>query len=173
MKTYGLLFLSIFFIASSCSNKQENKTSDFNKFFNNGENDGCWINSNTLKVGPAFSGSISAQVDSTTEWGFGFKEVVGKVGDKIPVKITANAMIMRDSDVDDATFVVSVDSDDKNLLWQGTSIKGFAPKPKEWSKLSVQFNLPKDLKPTDKIGVYLWNKDKKKIFMDDLEILFE
>ncbi|MEI7594312.1 MAG: hypothetical protein WCK02_01090 [Bacteroidota bacterium] len=173
MKKLGLIFLTVFIVASSCCNKEEKKTGTFKKFFNNGETEGSWLNTNTLKEGPAFSGTKSAQVDSLTEYGFGFRDTLKNVGDNIPLKISANAMIMRPTEIDDATLVVSVDRGDKNLLWQGTSLKGFAPKPNEWSKLSVQYNLPKDLQATDKIAVYLWNKDKRKIYMDNFEVLFE
>jgi len=171
MKQFTLLFFSMLILAS-CNNNKKSEHS-FNKYINTGESNGCWINTNTLKEGPAFSGIISAKLDSTVEWGLGFRDSFANIGNEIPKKITANAMAMKETDLDDAVLVVSIDRKDKNLFWQGADIKGFTPNAKEWSKVSVQYNLPKDLTPSDNITVFIWNKDKHQLYVDDFEVLFE
>lgn len=172
MRKLGVILFAM--LAFSCCNTEEKKVevSTFRKFFNNGEIAGSWINTNTIKEGPAFSGKYSSQVDSVTEFGLGFKDVISSIGDGIPTKIVINAMVMRPSDIDDATLVISVDRD-KNVFWQGAGIKAIAVKPGEWTKLNLKYNLPKDLQATDKISVYLWSDKKKKAYMDDFEVSFE
>jgi hypothetical protein len=60
-------------------------------------------------------------------------------------------------------------------LWQGKDIKNSNYPTNSWNKESFTYTIKESaaLKPENKIAVYLWNRSKNAIYVDDIDITFQ
>lgn len=107
------------------------------------------------------------------EWGPSFTSRLDKIIENnfidISVKVKANTAS------DDVVLVGSLDSNEENIYWGGTSLKDFKTideKQSEWITIHHTIKLSYIKLDHDDIilKTYVWNKGKKDIFIDDFKI---
>lgn len=74
---------------------------------------------------------------------------------------------------DDASIVFSINHGDQNYFWSGLNLKSFVSKTGVWSPCYYSVRLPELKSADDKISIYIYNPQKKNIFIDDFSILIE
>ncbi len=121
-------------------------------------------NSNLLNGENTYSATYETLIKDIDPTGLAFKTVVIEAN----VLSTFNAV--------DYVLVVSInDGSDKNILWQGKDIKNGNYPINSWNKESFAYTIKESaaLKPENKIAVYLWNRSKNAIYVDDIDITFQ
>jgi hypothetical protein len=134
----------------------------------------CWFNENTLQQKVVRSGAFASRIDSVNSYSYGFKSFFAQLDSTIPRRINIS-LWLRAQDMDiDADLVVSIDSTDKNKFWAAVALKDSLKKSDTWQQIQCKLTLPKRvIRPEDKVIVYVWGKNAKEIFIDDLSVAFE
>lgn len=129
-----------------------------------------WQNLGTVVEGRAYSGNKASQLDQDVEFSVVFEQKFGYISDSIPVQFTFKAMVYSDEPLPTAYVVASIAGVE---FYRNYSIAEFMPTAGKWEQINTTFTLPDSLKPSDKLKVYVWNKRKSKVWIDDLSLEFE
>ncbi len=70
----------------------------------------------------------------------------------------------------DANLVLSIDDNDKNILWRGVNAKDFITMKNKWQHLYLSYKINEDFSGNEKVKVYVWNSGKGDFYFDDLRI---
>lgn len=173
MKTlfYTLLIVSASFILTSC-----NETSSGLTYFNDFENMHPWISDSTLKKGLAHSGSYAIKAASPWEFGIGLKLKFSDISYKPLKKIKISAWINLTDTIADAVLVTGINAPDKpNVFYETKVLNRIIREKDKWVEIEAEYFINKESlnKPENTILVYVWNKSKQAVLMDDLKVSFE
>jgi hypothetical protein len=116
-----------------------------------------------------FSSPNALSLDSTNEFGSGFRKDLDSFKNEKTLLIVAKARVKPESVPGDALFVVSVETNEgKAIRWESSVIDRFAI-PGNWNYVFHSIYLQgKDCKGTA-LKIYTWNKGKRSLLLDDLE----
>ncbi len=78
----------------------------------------------------------------------------------------------RISDLTYAQWVVAVEGAGQSLFWEGANVTSFFRVYEKWTPFQVStiIQLPDSIPPEASLKVYLWNPDRDRIWLDDVEI---
>jgi hypothetical protein len=178
MKNYILFILSVI-ILTACSNQSNTDKKQQNSitFSNDMENAATiipgWINEKMVNEGIAHSGKFSNMMDETREYGYGFQEILSKINKNVPTKIIVKAWIYSTVPNPDASFVAQIAEGGKAIWWNSAELKGRLPNANEWTQLTFVFNVDKQVFPTSEVRIFMWNQNKLKFYIDDMDVTFE
>ncbi|NUM49671.1 MAG: hypothetical protein HUU48_01025 [Flavobacteriales bacterium] len=177
----GLFFLVFpFFI--TCNSKKNNipNSTHFSTFSNTfqmvsfepEENLG---NHSTLKKGISKTGEWACELDNTREFSILFSKKVKDIKHKniLINRVLAHAWFYPTQTKPDAHIVLVIkNKNDSTLSWQskGTSPNFFPLN--QWTKLNAAFKIEQELNDDDELVVYIWNRGKTQILVDDLSFTF-
>ncbi|HOY30605.1 MAG TPA: hypothetical protein PKW80_01880 [Bacteroidales bacterium] len=159
---------------SACSDNKEEKNENkagVTCFSSDMENTG-WINQTTLTRETAHSGKFSSRVDSVQQYSFGFRDFFKNINDTLPEKVDVSFWILYPQKDIKSTMVISIDSVEKNIFWQGTDLKDSVQVPNQWKEIKTTIELPENIMQTDRIAIYIWGTDKKSFYIDDMKVTF-
>ncbi len=131
-----------------------------------------WMNLFTLSKDVAHSGRYSSRVDSINQFSFGFREFASIIADTIPKKVDIDFWMLCLQTGIKSTLVLSIDSVDKNIFWHGIELADSVKAPNKWQEIKATVDLPENIMATDKISIYVWNKEKRTFYIDDLKVTF-
>jgi hypothetical protein len=118
-------------------------------------------------------GKKSFYFEPNPEFGPDISYVIGDLCDDTMRYISASIWVYPLKD-DPELYIVSTMSDNngKQLEWFGRSTKDLHFEKGKWKKLLVKLfeNYPNQINKGNKIKIYLWNKGKSKLYVDDFEI---
>lgn len=178
-KMKNLKILSVIICAmilfSACSgNKEEvkNENKPVAGVFSSDLEATGWMNQFTLCKDVAHSGRYSSRVDSVNQFSFGFREFASIIGDTIPKKVDIDFWMLCLQTGIKSTLVLSIDSVDKNIFWHGIELADSVKTPNKWQEIKTTVDLPENIMATDKISIYVWNKEKRTFYIDDLKVTF-
>lgn len=166
-----LIIFSGLLIFSSCGSDKNKLPEGAVREFSDMEHN-SWINENTLVKEKAFSGKFSSRIDSINQFSYGFSETFENIGDSLPYSLEVNLQLFYPETGINSSLVLSIDSLGKSIYWKGIPLKDSVKTANEWKSIKAVFELPKKILPTDNLRVYVWNNDKKTVYIDDLELLF-
>jgi len=180
-----LLFAAAALIISACSNNENKnsiktgttKTEKSISFSNDMENAAAlipsWANEAVVNEGLAHSGKYSCMMDETRENSYAFLEILGNINKKMPTRIVVTAWIYSTIPDPDASFVLNITDGDKSVLWNSGTLVSRIPKANEWTEVTCYFAVDKPVFPSNQVRVYIWNLNKLKFYIDDMNITFE
>lgn len=154
-------------IMSACGKTEKNE----NEFANDMENVKFWGGPTAVVKGLAHSGSYACKLDSVNIYSYGFQSVFENIGKKIPKKVNITLWVYSMQPDPDATIVIAVNSNGQSKYWQNTGMVGIA-KAKEWTEISASFDLPANLDIKDELSVFVWNPNKRELYLDDFKVSF-
>ena len=131
-----------------------------------------WINQHTLSGDNARSWPWSSKLDSLNEFSYGFRSELRQISDTLPVYLEVSFWLFPTKPATDAELVVSVDSLTLNRFWTSISLRDSLDRTGEWNEIRSRIRLPRNLRATDKISVYVWNGKKNNFWVDDLTLNF-
>ena len=175
MKRIFFCLITLVILASCSEEKSEKKNVEHDDlyFFNDFENVKGWGDALTITKGLAHSGKYFSKTDSINQFSYGFKSIKNSISEKDLKKVTVNVWILAKDPNTKAVLVTQILRNDSNFNWQKSSIKNFIVQPSTWVNMKASFNLPKDIKPKDKILIYVWNSNEKaEVDVDDFEVQF-
>ena len=129
-----------------------------------------WQNLETVVEGKAYSGKKASRLNQDAEYSVVFEQKFGYISDTTPAQFTYKAMVYSDESFPAAFIVASIAEAN---YYRSYSIAEFLPTANKWEQINATFTLPDSLKPSDKLKVYLWNKKKINIWVDDISLDFE
>ena len=114
----------------------------------------------------------ASRVDTAFPFSYGFSGFLRDISEVSPRAIVVNFWTYFPRTGINANLVVSVDSAAKIKSWTGWSLLDSVKTASQWQQIRCKFALPGNMKPDDKISVYIWCPDRKEIFVDDLAVKF-
>ena len=136
-----------------------------------------WSSIDSLKItgSISLSGVNSYMIDSETEWGPSFCEDLNNIilneNDFIDVSVKVKSI----DSLDGVVLVTTLSVGDDNVYWGGVDFSNFTLLNKienEWVTIHSSVKLSDiDISYRDiKVKVYIWNKGKRNLFIDDFEV---
>jgi len=168
----AVIICAVLLIAACSGGKDKDaKVPGVTTFTNDMESTG-WINQYTLSKEIAHSGKFSSRIDSIMQYSFGFSEFFKNISDTLPEQVNIDLWLLYPQTGINSTLVVSIDSIGKSIFWTGQELKDSVKTANQWKEVKTSFTLPVNIMPTDKISIYVWNKDKKAFYIDDMKVSF-
>jgi hypothetical protein len=160
---------------NSCSVEEENKNvSQFEFNFdvlahNSGENAGL------IRTDLSKTGYYCAHTDSTIIFSSGYTSKIKDFDKKIPNKISIEGYFLTESNVNDGSFVLSLeDTASKFISYQIAKTSELVKQNGVWTQFNLVLVLDSLAKnPENTIKFYGWGQGKGKTYYDDIKISFE
>ncbi|SHJ35599.1 hypothetical protein SAMN02745146_2898 [Hymenobacter daecheongensis DSM 21074] len=127
----------------------------------------------TLSKTKAHSGAYSTSVRPGFDYSLGFSNVLGKLTDRRPQKITISAWVMLPNDQANARLVVEIKDPNKSddLLYKALELRSVVKKYNEWQQVEQTIEMPATAAVTSRLLVYLWRADSNEpVYLDDMKI---
>jgi hypothetical protein len=178
MKSLAPLILLAFFVVSCSSQSDKLNNSQNSVTFSNDMEYAAtkipgWVNEATVDEGFAHSGKFSVRMDSTREYSYGFQQILGNIGKNVPDRINVRAWIYSAVPDPDASCVVQIFEGDKSVWWGSAGLKSRMPKANKWTDITFTFKIDKQIYPSSEVRIFIWNQNKYKFYVDDMDITFE
>lgn len=163
-------FVIISFGLFSCMEESEPRLFRQTQIFD--IDNGVFNTNSYIESGDAHSGKKISRADSGSNFGFGYSTFLpdSLVGKELAVDVD---LWVRTGDLTNTCeFIVSANSNDSMLVWQGCGVKNSIKAPGEWSNVIYTVNFPSSLTsmPNFKISLLAHNIDAKSYFdIDDLK----
>lgn len=131
------------------------------------------LNANTISAGAGFSGGMRSSLLPETEFGAGtsFKlsDLLQPERDSIiQVRFQVNAQ----GKLNDVLAVCSIESDGSTLQWDGFNVS--YEKINTWQQATFDFRIkPESIQPNSVVKIYVWNRGRSALQMDDLHVQFK
>jgi hypothetical protein len=169
-----LLLLVIIIVFSACSGNKSDKGAGEpgSRLVSCDMENLGWMNLQTLSKDVAHSGKFATKVDSLNEYSFGLSNTFNNLSDSLPTSVDVSMWMFFTQLKTKSSVIISIDSVNKNIFWKGISITDSIKAASQWQEIKVNFEIPKKIMPTDNIKIYVWNNEKRAIYMDDLKLLF-
>ncbi|MEI6748109.1 MAG: hypothetical protein ACOYMF_12270 [Bacteroidales bacterium] len=177
-----LFFATIALIISACSNQNSkktegNKTENSVSFSNDMENASAqipsWINEVNVNEGIAHSGKFSCMMDETREYSYAFQEILSNINKELPKIIIVKAWVYSTVPSPDASFIANIFEGGKSIWWNSGVMRDRVPKANEWTEIVCYFKVDKPVFPTSQIRIFVWNQNKLKFYIDDMDVTFQ
>lgn len=171
------LFLIIITSASSCSRKiDQNKYSpDIHTFFNDFEKqntNSIWKKQYIKNDSLAFSGNYICECPSDLMYAFGFDlQMDDSIGNRNAI-FTFDMMIKSEAKPN-AKLVLSVQNENKNVLWKAFSLSNGFDKENQWYRADFEFKVPNDIIKGSKLNCYILNDKSEHFYIDDFSFSIE
>lgn len=134
-------------------------------------------NGNSITSELSFSPPNSSLQNGIDSYSVIFEKLLGELDWEASSGLSTvdlDALVYSTDSVINAVFVISVDdpASGKNILWLGQDLFSSNYPSKNWNKehFSAQIKQGLFLEPTYKISIYLWNRGKSKVYLDDFSI---
>ena len=141
-----------------------------NDFENQALNGGVAISREIVR-----SGMYSATFDEKHEFCCrAIKHIWDFQQDKLPVNIDVSCWVFYpDSIFSGVKLVFSVEREGYSIKWEGIDLSNLITTKGCWQQVSASFNIPKKISAGTQLLVYIWNPEKKPLFVDDLVVKYE
>ncbi len=128
------------------------------------------LNANTISGGNSFSGSMRSSLGPEVEYGsgtsFNLNDMFKGMNDSA---IKVRFQVYSQDKLNDVLAVCSIESEGVTLQWDGFNVP--YEKSKTWQQAEFDFRIkPESVKPNSIVKIYLWNRGRSSLQMDDLYI---
>lgn len=118
------------------------------------------------------SGKFAYRMRTSDEWGPGITAKTGELGLRFPSVLKVELFARSESVLRDSPLVLSItNSLGETYVWASSGLEDFL-KPGEWNKVILTVNIPHPSSIDDILKIFVWNKDRREIFIDDMQISF-
>ncbi|MFM8916414.1 MAG: hypothetical protein ACKOGP_01570, partial [Bacteroidota bacterium] len=128
------------------------------------------LNTSAISAGNSFSGGMLSSLGPEIEYGAGTSFNLNdmfKSGKDSTIKV--RFQVYSQDKLNDVLAVCSIESDGATLQWDGFSVP--YEKIKTWQQAEFDFRIkPESIKPNSIVKIYLWNRGRSSLQMDDLYI---
>jgi len=118
------------------------------------------------------SGRYSMRLGPDNEWGPGIKTTTGEAGLRYPSKVRVTAKVFADSTMTDSPLVLTItDRFGNQYVWVSGKMEHFVV-PGQWRTVYLTADLPHPASINDELKVFIWNRDRRTLWIDDFNIRF-
>ncbi len=127
-----------------------------------------------LALRTSYSGRNAIEFKPEIEFGPVFQKKISDITKDGNLKSVSMKFNLNQAHVtNDLVSVVQIKDNDKQVIWEGLIIKQ-SLNPNEWNMIELHHSFPEVIKNEDFIvNIYIWNKEKQKLYIDDFQITFE
>jgi hypothetical protein len=130
------------------------------------ENDSITRSDKTYRSAP-----YASFLDSLHEYGPTYSNRLNKMRpDRDSLDLIVSAWVMSPDSNPGAELVISFESLKSVYEWHSTKVNPFMHKPGDWTQVVVASHIPHLPSNEDLVKIYLWNAQKKRIYIDDVSI---
>ncbi len=130
------------------------------------ENDSITRSDKTYRSAP-----YASFLDSLHEYGPTYSNRLNKMRpDRDSLDLIVSAWVMSPDSNPGAELVISFESLKSVYEWHSTKVNAFIHKPGDWTQVVVASHIPHLPSNEDLVKIYLWNAQKKRIYIDDVSI---
>lgn len=177
MKTHYFLWLIIPLAALiACEPTNDTKQGDVDQIDSNVRilssdlQPNCWFNENTLQKEVYHTQPWASKLDSTWTDSYGFRSSFSDLGKGIPKSINIGFWGLFTNPKSDTKLVIGIDSVTTQVFWAGIDLKDSVKEANVWREFNYTMVVPPNLRPDDRLTVYVWSFDKQLLYVDDLKI---
>jgi hypothetical protein len=139
------------------------------KFWNNE----CNNVQTVIKYDNAHSGEYVSVTDSSSQYSYMFKAKMGDMHHKPFLKVNASVWIKVKTRDAKATAVLSIDSKDGNVKWEGLDIAPAIVNANEWTEVKHQLIFDNDSYNSEyTLTFFIWNRGNYEVMVDDISLKF-
>jgi hypothetical protein len=137
------------------------------------ENDSLDFNQ-WLALRTSFSGRNAMVFKPEMEFGPVFQKTIRDISKEGNVKsVTFKFNLNQAENVNDLVGVIQIIENNKQVFWEGLVIKQ-SLNTNQWNAVELHHSYPEAIKNNDcKVNIYIWNKGKRKFYINDFQITFE
>jgi hypothetical protein len=129
--------------------------------------DSNWISSER-----AHSGSSCMLIKEGVEYTPTIRRSVMNVADSL-LAVNVGLWLLADTKDPSLTIVSTVERKGQQVAWAGKELDTLEHVPGVWQRLNAEFHFSElVLEPDDVVSVYLWNRNKQQVYIDDMDIVF-
>ena len=125
-----------------------------------------------LSVSRAHSGKYSFEMNDSLEFSpaisKSFEEIVSQ--DYAWIRSGAWVFLEESIEPNEVFWINTFTYNGKNYKYRGHDLSTMNLKVGEWNYITSDYMTPEVRSKSDRLKVYLWNKNKKKLYLDDLQI---
>ncbi len=164
---------SVFFFTACSSKKTEEKKTSI-VFSNNAEIDE-WSPISSIRENPnAHSGKYVSVIDATSEYSLGLVKQLKNISNQTIDSVTFTYWVFLKNNDANAVTVISIENDQgKSLFWDGPSLRKKVNELNKWVQVKETFKIPSNTDKNNILKLYVWNKSKEEILLDDFNISFK
>jgi hypothetical protein len=166
----GLYIAGLTILSLGCGSKEEQQASVYNNDF---EVMGNWSTKDQLTTEASHSGAYSTFTDSTLVFSQTMIASSKQLKNKTPKSITATVWVMSKLQNPKGKLVLSIDKNDKSVIWLGSDIQNTVKVPNKWELVQLKVDLKEPLTDDMVIKLYGLNEGKSKVYWDDFSLNFE
>jgi hypothetical protein len=164
---FSFTFCILFY---SCSDEEQKDIKKQGIIFENDMEPHEWGGAITIKERPnAHSGKSVSVMDSINAYSLIFVKPIDDISKEKIKSVTYSYWIFMKNANAKANTVLSIDSNDKNILWAGRPVA--AKELNKWAQVIETFDLPDTIEPKYSLRLYVWNISKEEILVDDFKIV--
>jgi len=157
-----LLLLPVFSIAQHFENS-----------FEANQNQTFWLNTTIVPDSTAYQGDAYNLTPANQEFGFGFQLDSYEILDSHhSIDFKLSGWLRFDQPAEKAFYILTINRDDKLLLWHAFDLTANFTTANEWFYFSDSLSIPADLLQNSKLKTYLWNTSKINIAADQISHRF-
>jgi hypothetical protein len=162
----NIIFFVILLLVTACSKRHKIT------FHQNFDQFSGWTDMSGIVKGKGYSGDYFTRTGEGRDYSRTFSMKLGDISEKSIRRIDMGAWIRISEPGASAKLVLSIESGDSTVYWQGLESVGISPKPGEWSRLYFTYDIPAGFEPDFMVKVFLWNQSRKEVDADDFDIHF-
>lgn len=172
-----------FFISCNSANKNSDSSAKQQeiKIVQDFENaiDGLpnWRGSRTIQLldsTQTHSGIYVCLMNDTMQYGLAYQEKIENLNSAIPKSISVEGWLKSNSTYPNVSIIVDIKDDEAKLKsWKSFDVDSVLNVTGTWKSFNWTTDLSKvNLEEDDDIKIYLWNKSKQEVLLDDFVITF-
>ena len=144
------------------------------KYVNDFENPGTWTDYYGTRKSvhsPTLAGFCTNYIHYSAQFSQGISSILKKPLEKVDVSIWINP---QDTINTGALVIFSINEWNGKSLYNGSiKVDDFVKKPNQWAKVQGTFYIPEWVSQDQKLSLFLWNKQGKNLFLDDVVYNFQ
>ncbi len=117
----------------------------------------------------SFEGKYSGITSSENEFGITYRSPITSIFNRKETMLIVSAALLNPQLAPESRLVVAIDEDGKNVFYKDTPIETLKKERNAWKKSLSLFMIP-TCGPNCKLSVYIWNRGKNTIHIDNLDI---
>jgi len=144
--------------------------------FNGFENKETWDkDTSILSRENVWQGKYAAKLDAADEYGPAFAKRISLMTDSSFRRVQVSLWAYATGIYKDAQIVATINFKDdenqqyENYFWLSSKFEYFID-PNKWGQVFFSFNLPELRSRNDELKLYVWNPDKKALYIDNFEV---
>jgi uncharacterized membrane protein len=120
----------------------------------------------------SYQGSVSYGFDAGMEYGPAFQKQVNEINQGKFKRVKGSLFAYAKDTLNDTPVVITIEDEAGNgYYWAASKIENFV-EPRQWDQVFFDFEVPEIRSSNDKIKIFVWNAEGKRLNIDEVEIKF-